>query len=491
MNLSKILNYIEAVHVSGNAEAKEIDAIELDSRKVKDGSIFVAIKGFRADGHEFIVQAIGGGASAVVLEDDSKVPNELFIVNDVVKIVVKDSRRALSSISNILFEKPSEKLKIIGVTGTKGKTTTAYFIKNIIEEAGKASGLIGTNKYIVGNKEYKATHTTPEANVINKLLREMLSEGCEYAVMEVSSHSIDLHRVSDIDFNCVVFTNITSDHLDYHKTFEGYRAAKAKLFEQLSGKAKAALNADDANAKFMADITKAEKIFYGSAADNNYIIKDIKYSLSGTEWKIIFGGKEFKMNTCLIGKFNAYNATAAFAACVESGIEPETAVRGISSMPQVPGRFEVLSKGNKKVIVDYSHTSDSLEQALKSVCHLLKADEKIYTVFGCGGDRDKTKRPVMGAIAEKYSDYVIVTSDNPRSEVPMKIIEDIIKGMKTKNFRVIENREEAIKFAVTGSPENAVILIAGKGHENYQEINGVRRYFSDKDMAIKYLSEIE
>ncbi len=490
MNLGQLLNSVDVIHVSGSAETKEIESIEIDSRKVKEKSIFVAIKGFNVDGHDYIPEAISRGAAAVVIEDDSKVPGELFIVNDTVKIVVQNSRKALSQLSNNLYGNPSSKLKLIGVTGTKGKTTTTFFIKNIIETAGKKCGLIGTNKYIVGNKEYVADRTTPEAHVINKLLAEMISEGCEYAVMEVSSHSIELLRVDDLNFHTAIFTNITSDHLDYHKTFEAYREAKSKLFSKLSPEANAVVNGDDTNWKFMIADSDANTIVFGANQQFNYVIKNVQFNLDGTRWEIEHNNSTVELRTDLIGKFNAYNATAAFCACVESGIPVDIVQKGIASMPQVPGRFEVLSKGKKKVIIDYSHTADSLEQALISIRHLVKETQPVVTVFGCGGDRDKTKRPVMGSIAEKYSDKVIVTSDNPRTENPSEIIEDIRKGMKSENYTVIEDREEAIKNSILESDDDAVVLIAGKGHENYQEINGVKHHFSDIETAKKYLSEI-
>lgn len=491
MNLVEILNNIDVIHVSGSAEDKEIDAVELDSRNIREKSLFVAIKGYKVDGHDFIMQAISNGASAIVLENDSAIPNEMFLVNDTVKILVEDSRKALSQISSAFYEHPSRKLKLIGVTGTKGKTTTTYYIKNIIETAGKKCGLIGTNKYIVDNKEYKASHTTPEANVINRLLTEMISAGCEYAVMEISSHSISLKRVDDLDIDTMIFTNITSDHLDYHKTFESYRDAKAEIFVKLKTEATAILNADDPNSEYIAAKTKANKIYFGTDPNSDYYMTGINYSLDGTHWKLLCRGKEYKMTTSLIGKFNAYNAVAALSAAVESGIYIEEAIEGVKSMEQVPGRFEVLSKGNKKVIIDYSHTADSLEQALISIRHLAGEKKKVVTVFGCGGDRDKTKRPIMGSIAEKYSDEIIVTSDNPRTEDPMNIIDEIIKGMTKGNYKVIEKREDAIKEAIFNSDENAVVLIAGKGHESYQEINGVRHHFSDKETAQKYLERLD
>lgn len=490
MNLAQILNTVEVIQVSGNAESKEINAIEIDSRKVKDKSIFIALKGLITDGHKYIVQAISNGASAIVVEDDGAVPSEMFLVNDTVKILVQDSRKALSQIASSFYNFPSTKLKLIGITGTKGKTTTTYYLKNIIEHSGAKCGLIGTNKYLVGDREFKATHTTPEANIINYLLAEMVKDNCEFAVMEISSHSIAMKRVDNLDIDVMIFSNITSDHLDYHKTFENYRETKSEVFAKLKTSAKAVINLDDDSAKYFSDRTEAEVVFYGKNAGSAYQMFDINYTLEGTYWKVKCEDEVYNLSTKLIGEFNAYNATAAFAASAEAGIEKSLAVEGIKNAPQVPGRFETINHAGRTVIVDYSHTADSLEKALQAIRHLVGESKKVVTVFGCGGDRDKTKRPIMGRIAEEYSDSVIVTSDNPRTENPFAIIDEITAGMTTDKYKVIEKREEAIKEAIVSSEENTVILIAGKGHENYQEINGERTYFSDKETAEKFLSEL-
>ncbi len=487
MKLTDILNNLHAIQVSGNPEGIEIESIELDSRRVNGKSIFVAVKGFKLDGHDFIPGAISQGARVVIVEDDSKVPDELFTVNNCVKILVENSRRALAEASVALYDDPSAKLNLIGVTGTKGKTTTTFFIKKIIEASGKKCGLIGTNKYIVGEKEYNADRTTPEANVINKLLNEMVEEGCEFAVMEVSSHSIDLFRVHGLNFAAAILTNVTSDHLDYHKTFEAYRDAKVNLFSNLQENSNSIINADDKSAVHFISNSKGKVYTYGTASGSNYLMENVEFNLTGTTWNVTVEDEKWNLSTPLIGKFNAFNATAALVATHRLGIKKEDIIKGIGEMPQVPGRFEVLSGENKKVIIDYSHTADSLEKALQSIHHLISPGQKIVTVFGCGGDRDKTKRPEMGKIAEKYSDFVIVTSDNPRTEDPVAILKDIEAGMKKDNHKVIENRTEAIKEAVLNSDENSVVLIAGKGHETYQEINGVKHHFSDKEEALKYL----
>ena len=487
MLLSKLLNNLSAIQVLGSTKNFEIDAITINSREVKSGSIFVAIKGYKTDGHLFIQQAIANGASAIVLEDDANVSDQLFIKSDVTKVLVKNSRIALAKLADTLFESPSRKLNLVGITGTKGKTTTTYFLKSIFENANMKSGLIGTNKNMIGQKEIKTKMTTPESHVINSLLKEMVTENCTQCVMEVSSHSLELHRVDFLDFNIGIFTNITSDHLDFHSNFENYLAAKKIFFDHLKSDAKIIYNKDDKNHSALLKNSQAEKISFAVHSEADIKINNVNFSLEGTEFQINYLGNTYDVSTKLIGEFNAYNATAAFAASIFSGVSISQAIKGIEKTPQVPGRFEVITKGNKKVIVDYSHTADSLKQALNAIKYIVKNEHPVYTIFGCGGDRDKTKRPVMGSIAEQLSDHVYVTSDNPRTEDPYEILSDIEKGMEKKNHIVIENREDAIKKAIENSEDDAVILIAGKGHETYQEINGVRNYFSDKEAAEKYL----
>ncbi len=488
MKLSQLLNNVHAIQVSGNAELVDVKDITIDSRSVKNDSVFVAIKGYKTDGHRFILDSINKGAAAIILEDNYAVPEQIFDKSGLVKILVQNSRKALAEISNEYYGKPSEKLIVIGITGTKGKTTTAFYLKSILEEAGERCGLIGTIANYAGDKEIKARLTTPEANEVNKMMSEMIHSDSKYCVMEVSSHSLYLNRVADIDFDSAIFTNIASDHLDFHKTFENYRDAKKILFEQLKPEATAVYNIDDENAMKVINGTKAKSFSFGTNLNAYYKLKNIQYDFSGTNFDLFYKERKYTLETKLIGLFNAYNAAAAFASATSIGIEIEQAINGIKNTPQVPGRFELIKKGDKKVIIDYAHNASSLEQVLKSVHHVNKDGRSIHTVFGCGGDRDRTKRPVMGKIADELSDVIYVTSDNPRTEDPSKIIDDVVKGISRKDYHRIENREEAIKAAIENSEDNAVVLIAGKGHENYQEINGVRSFFSDKETAIKYLS---
>ena len=487
MELTELINSVNAIQVAGEVERKDVSSICYDSRKVKKNSVFVAIKGVNTDGHRFILDAINNGAIAIILEDNNAIPDDIFIHEKMAKILVADSRKALAEISCALYKKSSEKVKLIGITGTNGKTTTTYFIKSILETAGEKTGLIGTIANYIGDKEIKSSLTTPESNDLNELLYKMYNEGCSYAVMEVSSHSLVLNRVYGLNFSSAIFTNITSDHLDFHITFENYLNAKKILFDSLSSSSFAIYNSDDSHSKKLVGNSKANLVSYGTSSNSDFILKNISYDLSGTTFTVEYKGNSFPVSTSLIGKFNAYNACAAFAVGFTSGIKEEKIIEGIKNTKQVPGRFEIISKGNKKVIVDYSHTADSLEKALLAVKDIVKDSAPVYTVFGCGGNRDKTKRPVMGKIATELSNYVFVTSDNPRFEDPFKIINEIKTGIAKDNYRVIENREEAISYAIKNSEENAVILVAGKGHENYQEIKGIRNHFSDREVAEKFL----
>lgn len=489
MKLSELLNRVKVIQVIGNAELKEIESITIDSRQVKKNSLFFAIEGFKTDGHNFIQNAINQNAAAVVLQRADVVPDQIFAHAGCIKIVVEDSRKALAEFSNIFYDEPTKKLKLIGITGTKGKSTTAFYVKNVFEQAGYKCGLIGTIANYIGSKEVKTMLTTPQSHELNFLFAEMLKEGCTHCVMEVSSHALRLNRVDNMNFVSAIFTNITSDHMDYHKTFDHYFDSKKILFDMIPAGGSVIYNTDDDNGKKIVKNSSAQKIGYGTRKNSDLRIENIEFDLEGTHFDLIWLDKKFQATTGLVGHFNAYNAASAFGAAVASGINPEDAIEGIKNTPQVPGRFEVVGKKNKKVIIDYSHTSDSLKQALTAVHHIVKNERPIYTVFGCGGDRDKTKRPVMGEIAGSMSDCVYVTSDNPRTEDPYLILDEVIAGIKTNNYRVIENRDEAIRSAIFESEDNAVILIAGKGHENYQEINGIRKHFSDKETAEKYLAE--
>lgn len=489
MKLNELLNKVKVVQVVGTAELKEINHLTIDSREVTKFSIFFAIDGFKVDGHKFILEVLSKGVAAIVMQRGKIYPDEIFTHSGSIKIVVEDTRKALAEFSNVFYGEPSKKINLIGITGTKGKSTTAFFIKNVFETAGNKCGLIGTIANYIGNKEIQTSLTTPQSNELNFLFSEMLKENCSTCVMEVSSHALHLNRVDSMKFNGAILTNITSDHMDYHKTFEHYFNSKKILFDMLDENGIAIVNTDDESGLKIVSVCKANIISYGTNKNCDVRIDNIDFDLDGTKFNLIWKGNTYKAQTDLVGHFNAYNATSAFAIAIANGIKPEVAIEGIKTTPQVPGRFEVVSAKNKKAIIDYSHTSDSLKQALTAVRHIVKGKRSIYTVFGCGGDRDKTKRPVMGEIASEMSDRVYVTSDNPRTEDPFIIIDEILHGIKKNNYRVNENREEAIRSAIFESDDDAVILIAGKGHENYQDVNGVKKHFSDKEIAQKYLLE--
>jgi len=489
MELTQLLNSLHVIQVTGEVQRRDVADIVYDSRKVQKNSVFVAIKGYKTDGHKFLQDAINKGAVAVVVEDDDSIPDELITHSKIAKLVVNNSRIALAELSKGFYKDPTSKLKLVGITGTNGKTTSTFILKNILQSSGYKTGLVGTIANYVGDVKVDSKLTTPEANDLNRFFYDMIEAGCSHAIMEVSSHSLVLNRVFGLDFSAAIFSNITSDHLDFHNTFDEYLNAKKILFDELSSTSFALINSDDASSDKIIKDCKAKVVTYGIADNSDYQIKNINYDLNGTDFTITNKNVDYKIHTTLIGTFNAYNAASAFATAHSLGIDANKIVEGIKSSPQVPGRFEVLGNKSKKVIVDYSHTADSLEKALQAVREIVKDKNQVVTVFGCGGDRDKTKRPVMGKVASDLSDKVFVTSDNPRTENPYDIIKDIVKGLSKDNYEIEENREEAIKNAIQRSADNAVILIAGKGHENYQEINGVRNHFYDQEIALKYLEK--
>jgi UDP-N-acetylmuramoyl-L-alanyl-D-glutamate--2,6-diaminopimelate ligase len=487
MTLTELLNGVTAIQVTGSVRDDKVTGIEYDSRKVKHDSVFAAIKGFNVDGHNFIPDALNNGAIAIILDNEGIIPDELYKHRGAAKILVNDSRSALAEASDFYFGHPSTKLNLIGITGTNGKTTTSFLIKNILETAGYKTGLLGTISNFIDDKKNDSKLTTPEANDLNEMLLQMVNKGCEYAVMEVSSHSLALKRVHSLYYSSAIFTNITAEHLDFHHDFESYLKAKKVLFDGLDVNALVVYNYDDDNNEEVLKDCKAKKYSYGILSGSDFLIKQIEYDLNGTSFIINYDAKDYKITTSLVGEFNAYNATAAFAITKLHGVKEDQIINGIKTAPQVPGRFEVISKENKKVIIDYAHSADSLAKALMILNKLNRDGAKTITVFGCGGNRDKLKRPQMGKIATDLSDEVIITSDNPRNEDPFKIINDIKSGIKKNNFKVIENRQEAIKHALHDNDGNTIILIAGKGHEDYQEIKGVRTHFSDREVAENYL----
>ncbi len=488
MRLYQLISNLQSIQVTGKVSDTEITGIEYDSRKIIKDSIFVAIKGFRQDGHAFILDAIDKGAVAIILENNEVIPEVIFDHSGVAKILVSDSREALAVASNLFYDEPSKQLNLIGITGTNGKTTTAFLLKNILEEAGNKVGLIGTIANYIGNDIIASRLTTPESNDLNKLFLQMKEAECNNAVMEVSSHALALKRVHNISFRGAIFTNITPEHLDFHKDFENYLKAKKILFDSLNENSFALYNADDIHSADIIKDCQANKVSFGTAIGADFKMENINFGLHGTSVDVIHNNNIYNLSTTLVGEFNAYNACAAFASALLSGIEVETALSGVRKASQVPGRFEIFGNGKRKVIIDYSHTPDSLEKALMVIRKLSGENKKIITVFGCGGNRDTQKRPIMGKIATNLSDDVIITSDNPRDEDPFFIIDQIKSGIDKNNYRIIENREEAIHDAIEKAGTNYVLLIAGKGHEDYQEIKGTRSHFSDREVAEKYFN---
>ncbi|NLT95195.1 MAG: UDP-N-acetylmuramoyl-L-alanyl-D-glutamate--2,6-diaminopimelate ligase [Clostridia bacterium] len=489
MKLNKLIQDIPIIAVSEDLNNIEVKGIKYDSRQVKQGDLFVAIKGFKTDGHKFIKNALENGASAFIIEDKN------YCSDEYPWVLVENSRIALADLSAVFFDHPSAKFLLIGVTGTNGKTTTTNLIAKIFEDQGHKVGLVGTIHNRIGQKILPVERTTPEASDLQELFAQMAAEGVSCVVMEVSSHALDLARVKGCQFDIAVFTNLTQDHLDYHQSMEEYFKAKAKLFTGLGRENSknyrkvAVINGDDTwGQKLLSEIT-AEKISYGTENDVNFKAENIIITSTGVSYRV----NDNDITLQLTGKFNVYNSLAALAVAYSQGIPLEQAIKSLENVSGIPGRFQLI-EGTQDfaVIVDYAHTPDSLINILTTAREF--AQGRSITVFGCGGDRDRTKRPLMGKAAAQYSDFTIITSDNPRTEDPEKIIEDILPGVKEivgpEKYQVITDRKEAIKEALKMAKKDDIILIAGKGHETYQEINGVKYPFDDKKIAEELLKQL-
>jgi len=474
-SLKEIVSGIKPNRIIGDT-GKQITGIAFDSRLAKPGFAFVAVKGVHTDGHAFIAMAIEKGAVAVICE---KLPADLY--PGVTYIKVEDSANALGETASAFYKNPSSRMKVIGITGTNGKTSIATLLYQLFIKLGYNSGLISTIKYCVGNREIPATHTTPDALNIQGLLAQMENDGCEYCFMEVSSHAIVQERIAGITFKGGIFTNITLDHLDYHKTFAEYIKAKKTFFDRLPSDAFAVINADDKNGRVMAQNTKARVITYTGRAVADHRCKVLETHTDG----MLLNIDNTELWVKFIGRFNAYNLLAVYVAAVSLGLEQQQALTELSNLEPVKGRFETIrSIDGKLAIVDYAHTPDALRNVLNAIAGIKQGNEQIITVVGAGGDRDKSKRPVMAKEAVSGSDKVILTSDNPRSEIPENIIADMEKGvdpLQKQKVVSIVNRREAIKTAIMLARPGDLILVAGKGHENYQEINGVKHHFDDRE----------
>lgn len=477
MKLSDLLKNIKTISIEGDTDI-EIKGLSMDSRKIVSGGIFFAVPGENFDGHNFIDDAITYGASVIVCE---KVPENTHV--GVVYIKVERVQDVIGLMASEFFDNPSEKLRVVGVTGTNGKTTVATMLYKLFEALGEKSGLLSTIENRVGDTVVPATHTTADPIILQENLAEMVKQNCRYTFMEVSSHSLVQGRVKGVNFTGAIFTNLSQDHLDYHKTMEEYAKAKKIFFDDLSGKAFALYNADDEYGKFMVSDSRGRIYSYGKGdSDFNFEIKES----SPKGLKISIG--ESLLESPLVGEFNAYNLASIYAAARlldKEGFAIKDALKSISG---VRGRMEKIENAKDIfAIVDYAHTPDALKNALETI-NSFKGDAKIVTLFGCGGDRDKTKRPIMGQIAEDLSDIVVVTSDNPRTEDPQSIIDDILVGIKDKENTFVElDRKSAIEKAVSLAKQGDIILVAGKGHEEYQIIENEKKHFSDKEVLIEVL----
>lgn len=474
MKLLKDILYKTGLEEVVGSTQMAIEKICFDSRKVEKFSLFIAVSGTQVDGHQFIEKAIGDGAVAIICEEFPKERQE-----GITYVRVKNSSEALGVIAANFYDNPSTEIKLIGITGTNGKTTTATLLHDLFSRLGYKVGLLSTVVNKVGDENLEATHTTPDAIQLNGLLRYMIAEGCDYCFMEVSSHAIHQNRIAGVDFAGAVFTNITHDHLDYHKTFDEYLKAKKKFFDCLPEDAFALVNKDDKNGMVMMQNTSASKHTYALKSMADYSCKVVENDFSG----MLLNIDSSEVWTKLIGNFNAYNLLAIYSTALLLGQEKLPVLTSISNLTSVDGRFQYIkSSSNVAGIVDYAHTPDALKNVLKTINEIRTGNEQLITLVGCGGDRDKDKRPIMAQIACELSDKIILTSDNPRTENPEEIIKDMRQGVDGVHFKkvlAITNREEAIKTACSLANEGDVILIAGKGHEKYQEINGERLPFDD------------
>lgn len=466
-------------------EAIDINKVCYDNRKVSKGDIFICIKGLKVDGHSFIQDVIKKGVKAIIVEENVNVKEDITVIK------VENTRIALAKISSNYFGNPKDKLKIIGITGTNGKTTSAFIMKSILEKAGQKVGVIGTIANYIGNKKIDAVRTTPESYELHELFKNMVDEGVKYCIMEVSSHSLELNRVYGINFRCGIFTNLTRDHIDFHKTFENYYRAKFKLFQN---SIVSIVNIDDRYGKRVVEDILNEKIdtnilTFSLEKESNFKAQEIKSSSNGSEFNMLLDEEiqSFKVN--IPGLYNVYNILGCIICAKQLGISIENIRNAIKDIV-IPGRCEKVAVDRDlpyTIIVDYAHTPDGLEKILKTVGDFVKG--KIITVFGCGGDRDKIKRPQMGEIACKYSDISIVTSDNPRTEEPMSIINDIVKDLSYSNFSIEENRYKAIEKAIKIAKADDIIIIAGKGHETYQILKDKTIHFDEREVVYDILDK--
>ncbi|MCE5287596.1 MAG: UDP-N-acetylmuramoyl-L-alanyl-D-glutamate--2,6-diaminopimelate ligase [Pelosinus sp.] len=493
--LKDLLTVLPEAEVLGGMLDQKIEYMTFDSRKVQPGTLFICLPGAKVDGHDYINAAYQAGAVAVLMQKEVFVPEGMAIIK------VPDTRSAMCSVAPYFFDYPSRKLRMIGITGTNGKTTTTYLIKSILKEAGYKTGIIGTIQTMIGEKILPIKNTTPDAVDLQEILAKMVIDGIEYVVMEVSSHALALNRVAGCEFDVGIFTNLTQDHLDFHHNFTNYLAAKAKLFAMLKSSSAvkqgktAVVNIDDAASTKILQSTNCPVITYGINKKADLEALDPDVHAGGTSFTVRASFGEVPLSLKITGLFNVYNVLAAIGAAQAENIAPQIIKAALEKFQSVPGRFELVDAGQSfSVIVDYAHTPDGLENILKTARQIAK--QRIIVVFGCGGDRDRTKRPIMGKLAAQYGDVVIATSDNPRSEDPAAILEEveagILKGLtKEKDYEKIIDRRQAITRAITLARPEDVVIIAGKGHENYQILKEGTIAFDDREVAREIIRGME
>ncbi|MCM0650416.1 UDP-N-acetylmuramoyl-L-alanyl-D-glutamate--2,6-diaminopimelate ligase [Clostridium swellfunianum] len=480
MKLKELLKGLNYCILSGSDDIN-INKIEYDSRKIEKGDVFFCIEGLKMDGHDYAAKALEKGAAAVICQKEISLEGSASVLK------IEDTRKGLASAASIFNGEPWRKLKMIGITGTNGKTTSTYMIKSILEEAGNKVGLIGTIANYIGDEKIPSHRTTPESLELHELLKKMVDSGVTYCVMEVSSHSLALDRVYGIEFSEAIFSNLTQDHLDFHITFENYYDAKLMLFKNSRN---SIINMDDEYGRRVYDDVVANKVTYGINRTTDIKAENIVMHSRGIEFDLINGGQYEHINLNIPGRYNIYNALGSAGACLNEGISLEIVKKGLEKV-FVPGRCEIVTKKynlDYEVIVDYAHTPDGLENILSTAREFTKG--RLISVFGCGGDRDKTKRPIMGEIASRLSDITVITSDNPRSEEPIAIINDILNGVPNDNYITIENRRDAIKKAMSIAEKGDIIVVAGKGHEDYQELKDKVIHFDEREVIADIIKEL-
>lgn len=491
--LKDIISTLDVQQVQGDQNVS-IQDITADSRAVKLNSLFIALDGATVDGHNYIDKAVAAGAVAVIVSKPVTVPDDVCV------ITVSDTRQAMMVCVPYFFDYPANRMRMVGVTGTNGKTTTTHMIRHILKAQGHKVGVIGTVHIMIGDTSYPIHNTTPDVVDLQHILHQMVQENVEYCVMEVSSHALALGRVSGVEFDTAVFTNLTQDHLDFHKTFENYLAVKCKLFEQVSASDQekdnkgAVINIDDSYGHRVMEKTTAPTITYSTLGKGTLNASDVHMSTKNSQYTVNYKGESYPVSMNTTGLFNVYNTLAAIGACLQEGISMEAIDTALKTFSSVPGRFELIEEGQDfAVVVDYAHTPDGLQNILETAKAI--KENRIIIVFGCGGDRDATKRPIMGRIAAEYGDKIYVTSDNPRTEDPVQIVKDVEVGVKEAlrdgtSYEVIVDRREAINHAIHDAKAGDIVIIAGKGHENYQILKNETIHFDDREEARKALKEI-